>query len=253
MLSGMMMFLYSCESPQSDLTGQARISTAASDHTSTLSGYAFDAITDVVVTYTGVNTATDGLSEAASFATTYNEISGKVKAECTDLTSNELQGDQAYATSNNGLRTKFQITKQGNLTFSIQIDVEGEEINHGDSITVSVKSNILSKEGFGIQQGAITDSKLIVRPFPNGNDSSFVMGWSNSANRWVVNERKKVESNGNVSHTITQSVAGHKNLSPGDYLLEFTLRISAYAALQNDNTDRFLAKVNKVKATISLK
>ena len=105
----LLIFTISCAPP--DPNGEATISSNSSDFTETYSGSAFDGITSTIVRYTG-RIADDGLTEAESEVAKYNELSGRVQAECTDLTHDSLTGDQARATSNNQVRTKLTITKK---------------------------------------------------------------------------------------------------------------------------------------------
>ena len=245
----LMMFLLSCAPP--DPNGKATISTKAADFTETYSGSAYDGISSNTIPYRG-RKAVDGLTEAESHTAEYNKLSGLVHAECTDLTSNDLKGEQAVATSNNQVRTKLTITKQGDLNFKIKLDIEGEKINHGDSITINIQANILSKNGSGIAEGGIMNNNFVVIPVANGKDSLLVKVWSEQKKKWVVSEKKEVDKDGNVSHTISETVKGHPKLPPGNYLLEFSLRTSAYARFQYDNDDRFYAKVKKLIATITL-
>lgn len=219
----------------------------------TLSGSAYDAVTSNTETYNGVGTSADGLSEAQSYAASAGELAGRVHAECTDPTSNQLDGDQALARSNNQVRSRFTIAKKGDLTFRINLKVEGEQITHGDSISITVLANILSSNGAGIQQGGITRSSFTIKPQPTGSDSVFIRRYHYQGNR-SVEESKAIDSNGSFDYSFDAGVDEHPALPPGNYQLEFALRVYAYAAVQvGADGKTYLAKVDKVTGTITMK
>jgi hypothetical protein len=229
--------------------GQATIGTVISE---THSGNAYDAVTPNRETYRNAGSATDGLTRAQSFTAKPTTLKGIVHAECTDPSSNQLDGDQASAASFNQVNSKFIITKQGDLTFDIDIKVYGEEIEHGDSLMITVQANILTKTGAGIREGGITNSSLVIRPNPQGNDTVFITEFHNQSGMYK-REKVTADGQGDFDHTIKAKINGHKNLAPDDYQLELALRMQAYAqASFGQNNKRFKAKVDSVVCSISL-
>ena len=127
-----------------------------------------------------------------------------------------------------------------------------KKIVHGDSIQINVRANILNSDGSGYTPGGLIIGDFTIKPNANAIDKLHTKVYSYPAKGYLRPEVKGIGQNGNVEHTVPVTISGD-SIAVGDYQLELSLRVSAYANAQvGSDGKKFKAAVEKVKATISL-
>ena len=120
--------------------------------------------------------------------------------------------------------------------------------SYGDGkLNITIKANILNKDGTAFPQGGITDARYGFSKNATTGKVDINMNGNDLAN-------EHPDANGDYSKQLPAGIMNAIRLPKREYKIEFDLRILATApTAQGQNNQAHRAEVEKVKATIELK
>jgi len=188
--------------------------------------------------------AEDQRTKSSSVQPTFEEVAGKAEAESLDPSANTVTGDEAVATSFNKVVSRLRVARNGSFTFDIELGVDGVELRHDGTVMIQVAAAILDDQGVSVPAGGIANITFEFRK--NEGDSTDVIIAGDEDNP------ENPDADGDYTRTLS-GPSGGVTLPPGNYRLEFDLRITARApVLVGDDGQRHRAAVEAAKATIEL-
>jgi len=189
--------------------------------------------------------ATDSKTMASSANAKFNELSGKAKAETLNPGGPTITDDEARGASFNKVVSQFIVKKAGAFTFNITLNVKKVELVGKGKMNITVQANILNNDGTGYPNGGITNLSFEFKKNQQGTVDVVIAGDTSSP--------EHPQSNGDYNRSLRGPNSGI-SLNPGNYRLEFDLRIIATAPTAKDaNNNTQLASVENVTAKIELR